>query len=78
MITDEEIPMMPMFGPEAKSLIKGLLNKDVSCKTITNIQPESRLGSNGIQEIKQHEFFYDTDWDKIQSKLVKPPFVPVT
>lgn len=48
MITDEEIPMMPMFGPEAKSLIKGLLNKDVSCKTITNIQPESRLGSNGI------------------------------
>jgi hypothetical protein len=37
MITDEEIPMMPMFGTEAKSLIKGLLNKDVSCKTITNI-----------------------------------------
>jgi serine/threonine protein kinase len=30
MITDEEIPMMPMFEPEAKSLIQGLLQKDVS------------------------------------------------
>lgn len=25
MITDEQIPMMPMFEPEAKSLIQGLL-----------------------------------------------------
>jgi hypothetical protein len=30
MITDEEIPMMPMFQPDAKSLIFGLLTKDVS------------------------------------------------
>lgn len=30
MITDEVIPMMPMFGPEAKSILEGLLEKDVS------------------------------------------------
>lgn len=25
MITDEIIPMMPMFGPDAKSILEGLL-----------------------------------------------------
>jgi hypothetical protein len=30
MITDEIIPMMPMFQPEAKAILEGLLNKNVS------------------------------------------------
>lgn len=60
MITDEVIPMMPMFGPEAKSILEGLLDKD----------PEKRLGSGltGIEEIKQHEFFIGCDWEKFAAK----------
>jgi hypothetical protein len=30
MITDEIIPMMPMFQPEAKAILEGLLDKNVS------------------------------------------------
>jgi hypothetical protein len=47
MITDEHIPMMPMFTEEAKSILAGLLQKD----------PQMRLGARGIQEIKDHIFF---------------------
>lgn len=32
MITDETIPMMPMFEREAISILEGLLNKNVSYK----------------------------------------------
>ena len=53
MITDDPIPMMPMFQTEAKAIIRALLEKN----------PQKRLGAGGIDEIKQHEFFYDTDWE---------------
>lgn len=38
MITDEVIPMMPMFGEDAADILAGLLEKD----------PNLRLGSRGI------------------------------
>jgi len=37
-------------------------------------EPEHRLGHNGIQEIMQHPFFKDIDWDNIRN--MTPPFVP--
>lgn len=36
--------------------------------------PKKRLGSKGIQEIKDHPFFKGLDWENI--KNMNPPFVP--
>lgn len=58
MITDEVIPMMPMFDVDATSILAGLLEKD----------PEKRLGRRGIQEIKDHRFFNDIDWAAYENK----------
>ncbi|KAK2947102.1 putative serine/threonine protein kinase [Blattamonas nauphoetae] len=50
---------------EARSLIRGLLNKN----------PEDRLGTkNGVSEIKNHPFFVDVDWDTVSAR--EPVFSP--
>lgn len=49
---------------EAKDLISKLLE----------INPEKRLGSKGAEEVKQHPFFADIDWNKILTQ--EPPFIP--
>ena len=70
MITDEPIPMMPMFTPVARTIIESLLEKD----------PSRRLGSGptGVEEIKTHAFFRDINWEMLQAKQVEVPFVPKT
>jgi len=35
-----------------------------------------RLGFNGSNEIRNHPFFNNIDWDLIAAKEVKPPFKP--
>jgi serine/threonine protein kinase len=52
----------------AKDLITGLLVKD----------PASRLGSglDAEQHIRNHPFFSDIDFEKLDKKEIKPPFVP--
>ncbi|GBB99293.1 hypothetical protein RclHR1_34740001 [Rhizophagus clarus] len=55
------------FSDDAKSLIKGLLARN----------PHSRLGSqNDAEEIKNHPFFANVDWDALYRKQVSPPFKP--
>jgi len=49
---------------EAKSLIRRLLD----------VNPSTRLGANGVQEIKNHPFFTAIDWNKIFRKEISPPF----
>lgn len=49
---------------EAKSLIRRLLD----------VNPATRLGANGIQEIKSHPFFASVDWGKMFRKEIAPPF----
>ena len=60
--------IIPNFVSEnAKNLLRGLLQKD----------PKKRLGG-GIrdsEEIKEHKFFEDVDWQKIYEKKIKPPKV---
>ncbi|NXG51791.1 AKT2 kinase, partial [Psilopogon haemacephalus] len=68
LILMEEIRFPRTLGPEAKSLLAGLLKKD----------PKQRLGGGAgdAQEVMQHRFFAAIDWqDVVQRKLV-PPFKP--
>ena len=57
------IPNEIKISTEAQQLISDFLS-DAS----------KRLGSNGIEEIKNHCFFKDFNWDNIRE--MKPPFVP--
>lgn len=51
-----------LFSNEAKSLIAELLKYD----------SKERLGKRGVDEIKDHEYFADIDWDKVLKKEYKP------
>lgn len=50
----------------AKAFINALMNRNM----------EKRLGRNGADEVKNHPFFADIDWDKLAKREIKPPFVP--
>jgi cGMP-dependent protein kinase len=54
--------------PTAIEVMKGLLTRD----------PAHRLGAGpgGFTEIKEHAFFSDFDWDGLQAKQLKAPFLP--
>ncbi|KAJ5077484.1 non-specific serine/threonine protein kinase [Anaeramoeba ignava] len=62
----------PLFSSqiskECESLLKGLLEKD----------PNKRLGNKGSQEIRDHIFFKDINWEQIEKKQFNPFFVPTT
>ncbi|KAH6619246.1 kinase-like domain-containing protein [Chaetomium sp. MPI-SDFR-AT-0129] len=52
---------------EGRNFVKGLLNRN----------PKHRLGAtNDAQELKEHAFFADIDWDALSRKLITPPFKP--
>jgi len=38
--------------------------------------PDKRLGANGAEEIKNHKFFKQINWQKLYERQVKPPFIP--
>ena len=52
------------MSAEAQDLIYRLLDDN----------PTTRLGANGPQEVKNHPYFKDIDWDSLFSST--PPFVP--
>mmetsp|Transcript_15409 Transcript_15409/g.22369 ORF Transcript_15409/g.22369 Transcript_15409/m.22369 type:complete len:344 (+) Transcript_15409:37-1068(+) len=56
------------LSEQVKDLLSKLFAKD----------PASRLGSGptDAQEIKQHPWFADIDWDRMLRKEVPPPFIP--
>lgn len=57
----------PEIGPEARSILTGLLNRD----------PTKRLGVNGAEEIKRHPFFHKhIDFNLLAHKKIQPPFKP--
>ena len=58
-----DIPKERNISCEAKKLIMNFL----CC-------PEKRLGINGVNEIKNHCFFKDFDWDKVREMI--PPYIP--
>lgn len=55
------------LSTEGRSFVKGLLNRN----------PSHRLGAkNDAQELKDHPFFADIDWDLLRQKKIPPPFKP--
>ena len=38
--------------------------------------PQERLGVNGAEEIKNHEFFKGFNWESLINKKITPPFIP--
>uniref|UniRef100_A0A8C5JYD2 non-specific serine/threonine protein kinase n=1 Tax=Jaculus jaculus TaxID=51337 RepID=A0A8C5JYD2_JACJA len=68
LILMEEIRFPRTLGPEAKSLLSGLLKKD----------PKQRLGggSEDAKEIMQHRFFASVVWQDVYEKKLNPPFKP--
>ncbi|CAK86839.1 unnamed protein product (macronuclear) [Paramecium tetraurelia] len=63
---EKPLEMKSCFSFYAASLLKGLLTKD----------PGLRLGSNGIQEIKKHNFFNGIDWKLVEQRKLQPPIIP--
>ena len=39
--------------------------------------PNARLGAAGIDEIKEHPWLQDVDWDKLLAKRIRAPFRPI-
>ena len=56
------------FSEEAKDLISKLLELD----------PKKRLGSgpNGFENLKNHKYFEEINWEDLENRKVSPPFVP--
>lgn len=60
---NDPVIMKKFFSPEAKSLLKGMLESD----------PKQRFGE---KEIRNHEFFYGVDWEAVSTRTNKVVFVP--
>ncbi|RJE17232.1 serine threonine-protein kinase, partial [Aspergillus sclerotialis] len=55
------------LSTEGRNFVKGLLNRN----------PKHRLGAHGdAEELMQHPFFADIDWDALGKKNLVPPFKP--
>lgn len=67
-ILKEKIKLPSYLSTEAHSLLKGLLQKEVS----------KRFGSGdgGSNEIKNHKWFRSINWRKLDSREIQPSFRP--
>lgn len=67
-IVKDKIKLPPYLSSEAHSLLKGLLQKEVS----------RRLGSGpgGSNEIKSHKWFKSINWRKLEAREIQPSFKP--
>lgn len=68
-IKSKDIKIPEQLSEDAKDLISKLLE----------YEPNLRLGSGplGVQEIKDHFFFENVDWESVYNKQVEPNFRPV-
>ncbi|KAF2068108.1 hypothetical protein CYY_010566 [Polysphondylium violaceum] len=65
-ILNGELKIPSYISPEAKSLLEGLLTREV----------DKRLGTKGGNEVKSHPWFRNIDWDKLDRKEVEVHFKP--
>ena len=63
-IKNAELYIPSFISNKAANLIKSLLKRN----------PNERLGSKrDVEEVKEHEYFYDVDWQKVYERKYKPP-----
>ncbi|GAV49892.1 hypothetical protein ZYGR_0S00240 [Zygosaccharomyces rouxii] len=60
-------------SPEDQKEFETSYARDLVSKLLV-LDPAKRLGSNGAQEIKEHPYFSDVDWDRVYEE--EPSFVP--
>jgi serine/threonine protein kinase len=66
-ILEKPIRIPRSLSVKAASVLKSFLNK----------QPSERLGSTeGLAEIRQHQFFRPIDWTQLEQRLIQPPYRP--
>ena len=63
-ISKEELP--EEWSEESREFINLLLQR----------KPRKRLGYNGVDEIKQHPWMKDIDWELLFQKKLEAPFIP--
>ena len=63
-LKEDDIP--DNWSSEAMDFINQLLQR----------KPKKRLGYNGVNEIKNHEWMKDIDWDLLIKKKIEAPFIP--
>ncbi|KAK2506026.1 hypothetical protein MC885_021761 [Smutsia gigantea] len=65
---ERNVELPDAFSAELKSLLEGLLQRDVS----------KRLGCHGgrAQEVKEHSFFSGIDWQHVSLQKYPPPLIP--
>jgi len=62
-ILSSELTFPSYISEDARDLLEGLLTRD----------PERRFKG---EDVKEHPFFSDIDWDKLEKKLIEPPWKP--
>jgi protein kinase X len=67
-ILSGKIKFTPNFDLDAKSLVRRLLQSDLS-KRYGNLK-------GGVNDIKYHKFFKNMNFDKLLNQELKPPYVP--
>jgi serine/threonine protein kinase len=65
-ICKDDPPLYFINNPILKDLLCQLLEKN----------PQSRLGSGGIEEVKNHSWFYGTNWEALLLEQLPAPFTP--
>ncbi|KAL0231580.1 hypothetical protein GEMRC1_010984 [Eukaryota sp. GEM-RC1] len=67
-ILHSELTFPPFLSASAKSLLSGLLQRDVNKRLGT--------GPTGALKVRAHRFFEGVDWEGLLQRKVKMPFVP--
>lgn len=55
-----------VFDYETAEFLSDILDRD----------PRTRLGAQGVEEIKDHVYFADISWDDIRNRRLQPPYLP--
>ncbi|EAR88137.2 Serine/Threonine kinase domain protein (macronuclear) [Tetrahymena thermophila SB210] len=67
-LVNQDVVIKDKYSKECQSLLRGLLTRDKT-KRLGN-------GPEGTQEIRNHPFFNNVDWDKFLRLEVQPPYIP--
>ena len=68
-IYNKPIQMLNNFSNEAKLFLKDIL--------VVNTIKRLGYGKKGIENIKNHIYFKDINWDDVYNQKINPPFIPI-